>query len=54
MFDANPSPIVVYNWLTGIFNPYEKYISLRKKLLKQHKSLTWDRTITNLKKVLLN
>ena len=52
MFDANPSPLIVYNWLMDIFNPYEKYISLRKKLLKQYKSFTWDRTITNLIKVL--
>ena len=54
IFEPNPSPHVVYSWLVDIFNPYEKYISLRKKLLKQHKSFTWDRTITNLKKVLLN
>jgi len=52
MFDANPSPLTVYSWLMDVFNPYEKYISLRKKLLKQYKSFTWDRTITNLKKVL--
>tara|TARA_S200000501_G_scaffold357917_1_gene382094 strand:- start:33 stop:1166 length:1134 start_codon:yes stop_codon:yes gene_type:complete len=52
MFDANPSPLIVYNWLIDIFSPYEKYISLRKKLLKQYKSFAWDRTINNLKKVL--
>ncbi len=52
MFDANPSPLIVYSWIIDIFNPYEKYISLRKKLLRQHKSFTWDRTITNLIKVL--
>ena len=52
MFDANPSPLVVYDWLMNIFNPYEKYISLRKKLFKQYKSFTWDETITNLIKVL--
>ena len=52
MFDANPSPLSVYNWLQDIFNPYEKYTSLRKQLLKQNKTFTWDRTITNLKNVL--
>ena len=52
MFDANPSPWVVYNWLLDIFNPYEKYINLRKKLLKQYQIFAWDRTITNLIKVL--
>tara|TARA_S200000501_G_scaffold365461_1_gene398940 strand:+ start:3681 stop:4820 length:1140 start_codon:yes stop_codon:yes gene_type:complete len=52
MFDANPSPLIVYSWLMDIFSPYEKYISLRKKLLKQYKSFAWDRTITNLIKVL--
>ena len=52
MFDANPSSLIVYRWLMDIFNPYDKYISLRKKLLKQYKIFTWDRTITNLKKVL--
>ena len=52
MFEANPSSLVVYNWLMDIFNPYEKYISLRKKLFKQYKSFTWDKTITNLIKVL--
>ena len=52
MFDANPSPLIVYSWLMDIFNPYEKYTSLRTQLLKQHKSFTWDTVITNLKKVL--
>ncbi len=52
MFDANPSPFIVYNWLMDIFNPYEKYISLRKKLLKQYQTFAWDRTVTNLIKVL--
>ena len=52
MFHTNPSPLVVYNWLMDIFNPYEKYTSLRKQLLKQHKSFTWDTAITKLIKVL--
>ena len=52
MFDANPNPLVVYSWLMDIFNPYEKYISLRKQLLKQYESFAWDRTIINLIKVL--
>ena len=52
MFHANPSSLIVYSWLMDIFNPYEKYISLRKKLLKQNKIFTWDRTIANLIKVL--
>ena len=52
MFDANPSPMIVYNWLMDIFNPYEKYISLRKQLLKQYQSFAWDKTITHLRKVL--
>ena len=52
IFDANPSPLIVYSWLMDIFNPYQKYITLRKKLLKQYENFTWDRTITNLIKVL--
>ena len=52
MFDANPSPLTVYNWIMDIFDPYEKYISLRKLLLKQYESFTWDRTVKNLIKVL--
>ena len=52
MFDANPNPLIVHNWIMDILNPYEKYISLRKELLKQHKSFAWDKAITNLKKVL--
>ena len=52
MFHANPSSLIVYSWLMDIFNPYEKYLTLRRKLLKQNKSFTWDKTIDNLKKVL--
>ena len=53
IFEPNPSPSNVYSWLMDIFNPYENYICLRKNLLEQHKSFSWDMTITNLKKVLL-
>ncbi len=52
MFEANTNPLIVYSWLMDIFNPYEKYLSLRKQLLKQYKSFSWDTTITNLIKVL--
>ena len=52
LFKANPDPIVVFNWILDILNPYEKYISLRKKLLKQHDEFTWEKAVISLKVIL--
>ena len=52
LFKANPDPIVVFNWILDTLNPYEKYISLRKRLLKQHYEFTWDKAVMSLKVIL--
>ena len=33
-----------------ILNPYEKYIYLREKLLKQQEEFTWEKAAIDLKK----
>ena len=52
LFEANPDPRVVFEWIINILNPYEKYISLRKKLLMQHEEFTWDKAVKDLKKII--
>ena len=52
IFNPNPKPLVVYNWIISNLNPYEKYISLRKKLFNKYKNFTWDNAVINLKEIL--
>ena len=52
IFNANPNPKIVYQWIMDSFNPYEKYIDLRKKLLENQNEFTWDLTVKNLKQIL--
>ncbi len=52
LFEANPDPITVFNWIMDILNPYEKYIYLREKLLKQQEEFTWEKAAIDLKKIL--
>ena len=40
LFQPNPSPSIVYEWIIDILNPYNKYISLRKKLFKNFDEFT--------------
>ena len=52
IFVANPNPNDVFNWIMDSLNPYEKYISLRKKLLEQHDQFTWDKAIEDFENIL--
>ena len=40
------------NFTVEILSPYDKYISLRKNLLKQHQEFTWDKAVLNIKKII--
>ena len=52
LFKKNPEPKEVFQWIIDILTPYEKYIELRKNLLKQHEEFTWDKAVKNLKEIL--
>ena len=52
LFKKNPEPQEVFQWIIDILTPYEKYIELRKNLLKQHEEFTWDKAVKNLKEIL--
>lgn len=52
IFVANPNPNDVFNWIMDALNPYDKYISLRKKLLEQHDQFTWDKAIQDFENIL--
>ena len=52
IFEANPNPAIVFEWVIDILSPYDKYISLRKNLLKQHQEFTWDKAVLNIKKII--
>ena len=52
IFEANPDPRIVFEWIIEILSPYDKYISLRKNLLKQHQEFTWDKAVLNIKKII--
>jgi len=52
LFEANPSPDKVYEWIMNILNPYSKYIFLRKKLFENYDLFTWNHTVNYLKEIL--
>ena len=52
MFEANPEPIEVYNWIINILNPYEKYLYLRENLFNNYYEFTWDKAVLDLKRIL--
>lgn len=52
MFEANPQPIEVYNWIVNTLHPYDKYISLRKNLFNNYYEFTWDKAVFDLKRIL--
>lgn len=52
IFNANPQPIIVFEWIMSNLNPYERYISLRKKLFNNYEKFTWDKAVMNLKEIL--
>ena len=52
LFEANPEPRIVFNWIMQALNPYEKYISKREKLLEQNEEFTWEKAVKDLKKIL--
>ena len=52
LFEANPDPRVVFEWIIEMLIPYEKYISLRKKLLKKQDIFTWEKSVIDIKRIL--
>ena len=52
MFEANPEPIEVYNWIMNTLYPYDKYITLRKNLFDNYYEFTWDKAVLDLKRIL--
>ena len=52
IFNSNPNPKDVYKWILDSFNPYDKYIDLRKKLLEKQNEFTWDKSVKNLSEIL--
>lgn len=53
IFEPNPDPILVFNWIMDILNPYEKYVSLRTKLFKKRNQFTWEKAVISLKEILI-
>ncbi len=52
IFESNPNPEIVYEWIINSFKPYNKYINLREKLINNQSQFTWDAAVRNLKYIL--
>lgn len=52
LFEANPDPRIVFDWIIEMLSPYDKYISLRRNLLNQHDEFTWEKAVTKIKKII--
>jgi len=54
MFNTNPSPKIVYEWIIDSLNPYSKYINLRNNLFKRNNEFTWDNSVKRIKEIINN
>ena len=54
LFEANPNPSKVYEWIMNILTPYSKYILLRKKIFDNFDLFTWNYSVSCLKEILNN